>query len=195
MNTKNNQRSRDTDEKIVRAVYDIMMGEKKSIGKVTVREVCERAGINRSTFYAHYMDVFDVLEKVEKTMSENLTRSFLEQIDSGSDISQCFESLFEFIREYREFYKVYLNGSNRAGVIGLAWELMRDKLNNVTFQEFGFRSQRELEYHGAFFLFGMTAMIRQWVSDGCPESPREMCGILSRQYNTDRSLFDWGNEA
>ena len=59
MNVKNNRLNRETDEKIIRAVYAMMTQEHRPIGKITVREICERTGIHRSTFYAHYRDVFD----------------------------------------------------------------------------------------------------------------------------------------
>lgn len=191
MNVKNNQRARDTDEKIVRAVYQIMLKEKKPISRVTVREVCELAGINRSTFYAHYQDVFDVLESVERTMSQGLTESFLDQLEKGAGMGECFESLFAYIKKYENFYRVYLNETGRIGVIGIAWELLQDKLKTVSFREMGFASQEELEYHGEFFLFGMTAMVRRWVNGGCGETPRQMVEILERQYDVKRSLFNW----
>ena len=53
MNTKNNQLSRSTDEKIMRTVYRKIIEDHKSVSRITVREVCEEAKINRSTFYAH----------------------------------------------------------------------------------------------------------------------------------------------
>ena len=76
MNVKNNRLNRETDEKIIRAVYAMMTQEHRPIGKITVREICERTGIHRSTFYAHYRDVFDLVEKVERGMSRQLTETF-----------------------------------------------------------------------------------------------------------------------
>ena len=40
----------------------------KSIEKITVREITDRAGYNRATFYLYYRDVYDVLEQVEDTV-------------------------------------------------------------------------------------------------------------------------------
>ncbi len=42
--------------------------EKKPINKITVKEVCELAELNRATFYAHYTDCFDLLESIENEM-------------------------------------------------------------------------------------------------------------------------------
>ena len=192
MNTKNNQRSKETDERIVRATFLAMMEGKKPVSKVTVREVCERAGINRSTFYAHYLDVYDVMEQVEKTMAAGLTQRFLEILDSGGSISRCFLALFEYIREYREFYTFYLTESNRTGVIGVAWEMLSDRVQSITPQDFGYTSQQEMMYQGTFFTFGLTAVIRAWVTQGCQETPQQLLEFLGRQYSPNLKLFQFG---
>ena len=192
MNTKDNQRSKATDERIVRATFAAMMEGRKPVSKVTVREVCERAQINRSTFYAHYLDVYDVMEQVEKTMAAGLTQRFLEILDRGGNIGECFLALFEYIYEYRDFYRFYLSESNKTGVIGVTWDLFQDRLTGLKPEDFGLSSQEEMVYQGAFFTFGLTAMIRHWVERDCPETPRQLLEFLGRQYSPDRQkLLFW----
>ena len=191
MNTKNNQRAKDTSERIVRAVYRAITEENKPLSRITVREICQEAAINRSTFYAHYQDVYDVVEQVEKTMSERLTTTALETLDRAASISDLFERVFEFVREYRVFYTVYLQQMHRAGVIGVAWDLLRERTSQLSHEQLGYHSREEMEYAGIFFINGMTAMLRHWLETGCRETPRELVEILTRQYTPDRSLFEW----
>ncbi len=191
MNTKNNQRARNTNETIVRVVLGIMTNENKPVSGITVREVCERAGINRSTFYAHYLDVYDVVERVERTMSEGLTKSFLRKLEEGQGMGSCFEALFEFVREYRQFYRLYFQTTGRSGVIGVAWELLQDRTQALSYESFGYRSEEEMRYHGEFFIHGLSAMLRHWIERDCRESPQEMLDILARQYNPKMNLFTW----
>lgn len=192
MNTKNNKRAKDTDEALIRAFFSAFQ-KKGSVGRVTVREICDEAGVNRSTFYAHYVDVFDLMERVERHMAESLTDSFLSQMEKG-DIGACFESLFAFVKEYREFYQLYFNrsaGNTNLSVIQLARETYMDRLEELSWRKLGFASPEEMGYHEDFYLAGMSAMLRRWVNSGCKESPREMCEILGRQYNPNRELFEW----
>ena len=184
MNTKNNQLSRATDEKIIRAVFFFIEQEQRPLSRITVREVCERAGINRSTFYAHYMDVYDVVEKTEATMSRRLTEAFLEQLDQGAPMEAGYLSLFRFIQQYQQFYRLYLNETGKTGVIGVAWDLLSDHLSRISPKDFGFSSEKELTYQGAFYLYGLTAMIRLWLNGGCEESLEEMVGCLKNQYRS-----------
>ena len=158
MNTKNNKRGRDTDEKIVRAMFRVMTRENKALSRVTVREICQEAGINRSSFYAHYQDVFEVMERVEATMAKGLTEAFVEKLDHGSGIGECFEAMFAYIGENRGFYSFYFTETNRTGVIGVAWELLQDRLQRLNYREFGFQTEEEMQYHGEFFLFGMCGV-------------------------------------
>ena len=127
MNVKNNRLNRETDEKIIRAVYAMMTQEHRPIGKITVREICERTGIHRSTFYAHYRDVFDLVEKVERGMSRQLTETFFRKLDEKAPARDCFAEIFAFIREHREFYLYYLAESRQYGILQLAWETVRDR--------------------------------------------------------------------
>ena len=189
MNTKNNQRSKSTVENIVRSTFAIMMAENKPVSRITVREVCEQARINRSTFYAHFLDVYDVVEKVERTMAEGLTERFLQKLEDGEGMDACFAALFEFVREHRLFYRLYFGAAGRSGVIGVAWDLLQDKTEGLSYEQFGYRNEEELKYHGEFFIYGLTAMLRRWIERDCPETPRELFDILARQYNQRISLL------
>ncbi len=182
MNTKNNQRSRDTDERIIRAVYAAITEEHRPLDRITVRAVCETVGINRSTFYAHFQDVYDVVERTERSMGEKIALSALEAVDEGAPLEGVFERVFAFVGEHRAFYHAYLGVMHRSEVIGVAWDLLSERTNRLRFDQLGFRSQAEMEYMGVFFFHGLSAMLHQWIENGCRESPREMVDLLVRLY-------------
>ncbi len=194
MNVKNNRLNRETDEKIIRAVYAMMTREHRPIGKITVREICERTGIHRSTFYAHYRDVFDLVEKVEKSMSRQLTETFFRKLDEKAPARDCFAEIFAFIREHREFYLYYLTESGQYGVLQLAWETIRDRASAAVRADpgwFGAQSMEEMEYHGVFFLVGMTAVVRMWLQKGCPEEPEALYDLIRRQGAVQEAMTGW----
>jgi len=193
MNVKNNRLNRETDEKIIRAVYAMMTREHRPIGKITVREICERTGIHRSTFYAHYRDVFDLVERVEKSMSRQLTETFFRKLDEKAPARDCFAEIFAFIREHREFYLYYLTESRQYGVLQLAWETVRDRAAAVSAgpEKFGAQTTEEMEYHGVFFLVGMTAVVRMWLQKGCPEEPEALYDLIRRQGAVQEAMTGW----
>ena len=67
---KSDHRVRMSQRMIRRAFLDLL--KKKPIQNITVKEVCEEAGIHRGTFYAHYKDLYDLLHQIEAEMTKNL---------------------------------------------------------------------------------------------------------------------------
>ena len=193
VNVKNNRLLRATDEKIVRTVYAMMTQEHCPIGKITVREICQRTGIHRSTFYAHYRDVYDLVERVERSMSRQLTETFFRKLDEKAPARDCFAEIFAFIREHRDFYLYYLAESGQSGVLQLAWETIRGRAAAAGAEPglFGAHSQQEMEYHGVFFLVGMTAVVRLWLQKGCREEPGEVYDLLLRQGAVQEQMLNW----
>ena len=170
-----------------------MVQEHRPIGKITVREICERADIHRSTFYTHYQDVYDVVEKVEANMSRQLTETFFRKLDEKASARECFTELFTFIRTYREFYLYYLTESKSFGVLQLANDMIHERYYGADAlpQAFGASSEEKMAYHGAFFLFGMTAVVRMWLKNGCREEPEALYDLLYRQGAVQQGMIGW----
>ena len=78
MNTKNNQRTRLSKMLFKNALMDLLK-EKGSINKVSVRELCDRSDLNRSTFYAHYQEPNDLLIEIETELLD-ATEEYLNNI-------------------------------------------------------------------------------------------------------------------
>ena len=60
--------------------------EKKPVNRITVRELCEMAEINRATFYTHYADVYDLLEQLEQKALEEIRMRACEARDRGENL-------------------------------------------------------------------------------------------------------------
>ncbi len=84
MNIKNNQRTRLSKILLKNALMDLL-GEKGSVTKISVRELCERAELNRSTFYAHYSEPKELLEEVENELLD-ATQDHLKKIGAENDL-------------------------------------------------------------------------------------------------------------
>ena len=191
MNKKDNRLTRETDEKIIRSVYFMMTKEHRPISRITVREICEQADIHRSTFYAHYRDVYDLVERVEQNMSRHLTEAFLRKLDEGAPARECFIEILTFICDHSEFYLYYLTESGNSGVLQLAWNMISERFSSVLPERFGVSTYDEMKFHGAFFLFGLTAVVRLWLQDGCREKPEELYDIIRRQGSVQNAMTEW----
>lgn len=182
MNTKNNRRVQNTHERIIRAVYSFIWDEHRPLSKITVREVCEHAQINRSTFYAHYQDVFDVAERVEQRMAEEIQTQFLAHLTGEDFMRQGFTAMFRFFQTHRQFYLIYLAESNRSHTLELISNLFAEQQNRIKPEEFGYTTAEQLHYAQEFFKAGLSQLVYCWLQGGCKETPEELYHVLQTPF-------------
>ncbi len=151
--------------------------EKKHLSQVTVKEVCERAEINRSTFYRNYLDIFDVYEQME----EELVSSAFEKMEIEEGRYKMLELIYENRTFYKEFFASRLESRYIKGIIEKMYEEMKAYLiKNGTYDEKQFKILYRYNYYGAI------GVIREWLLEDCPEEPREfgdiLYGVVEKQY-------------
>lgn len=185
MNTKGNQRTVQTEQKIKWVFLELL--KEKDISRISVSEICERAEIHRTTFYVHYRDVADLMEKLVGEMYKRITGFFGQ--DGRSVSADGFLRLFEMIRSQKAFFMTYLEAGGRLelGYDRLPAEL-RKRVDEIT-KRMDYESEEELLYHQTFFCEGLSAVIRRWIKRGCQESPEEMRRIVIREYHPEEELF------
>ena len=70
MNKPNNKRRKISQEKIEKAFVNLV--QEKEIKEISVTEICKIAKLNRSTFYANYLDIYDLADKVLEKIEDNV---------------------------------------------------------------------------------------------------------------------------
>ncbi len=168
MNTKNNKRRRESVEKIEKAFMELL--QERELKEITVSDICKKTELNRSTFYANYIDIYDLAdhlrEKLEKEFSELFT-------DEDTREATGAVKMFTHIRDNQLFYKTYFK-------LGYD-EKSQVMIHDAKRAESDFDNQY-LKYHIEFFRNGINAMIKMWLAGGCVETPEEMDAILKAEY-------------
>lgn len=170
MNTPNNKRRRESCQKIEKAFMELL--QSKNLSEITVSQLCKITGLNRSTFYANYMDIYDLADKLRKALEDNFEQMYSAEIEQGFN-SNDYLRLFRHIYENRLFYRTYLK-------LGYAHEYRIFTYDTALAREhFG---NRFIEYHCEFFRAGITKIIEMWLEGGCKESPEDMEEIIKSEY-------------
>ena len=188
MNTKGNQRFIETKQNIENVFQELLKEEE--VSKITVSEICRRAGIHRTTFYGHFEDVNDLMQKMIQDMYRQMMEHFI--VDERLWLDDGFLNLFKLIRENKSFFKGYLESGS---LQNLTFKVFPERLrNNMVYlqKEMGFDSEAELYYHQMFFSEGLKAVIRLWISRDCEESPEEMCRFIDKEYPPNKAFFSRG---
>lgn len=165
MNTKNNKRKRESVEKIERAFINRLIS--KEINQISVTDICKESGLNRSTFYANYLDVYDLADKLRAKLEKDFDNQFKDQAN------QSALTMFQHIYENQIFYKIYFK-------LGYD-ERHQTYVYDISRAEQDFKN-RHLDYHIEFFRNGLNAIIRMWLNGGCKETPEEMAEIIKSEY-------------
>lgn len=173
MNEKD-ARVRYTKEMIRKSFLELL--KEKPAAKITVKELCEKSGINRATFYKHYADVYDLLEKLEQQFLEEERKS-LESLNLNS-LENMYRVTLLSLKENKETW-IGLAGWNgdphftvrQMEVIrSFSLPLLQKKLPKLS------EEKQKLVY--AYLMQGAGSVIYSWVREGAP-SLDETVHVLS----------------
>ena len=103
MNVKNNRRRRESQEKIEKAFIELI--QTREIQEIAVADIIRMTGLNRSTFYANYLDIYDLADKIRKKLEEDFSSMFTEASDDNEQNGSL--KMFRHIYENQIFYKTY----------------------------------------------------------------------------------------
>ena len=151
---------------LIRKEFTQLLKE-KPVQSITVRELCERTGINRSTFYNHYQDVYDLLEQIENEMLGETQRAPEKHFSrKRSDVDEPFRGDFPLSYGKLGHMRHHAGGKRRQAFpfqnVGNGQGKLREKLFTVLSPRLAganrgflcFRQQRlsgaddELDLHG-----------------------------------------------
>lgn len=177
MNTKNNRRKRASMQKIERVLVELL--QTKELNQIRVSDICKKAGINRSTFYANYEDIYGLADAIKEKLEAQVAELYKDEISKGYN-SNNYLILFQHITQNQIFYRTYfkLGYDEKYQILGYDHKLAQKHLDN-----------RFIEYHMEFFKSGLTRIIKLWLQNGCRETPEEMLEIVKSEYQGREALF------
>ncbi len=154
----------------------------KSISAITVKEICEEADINRSTFYAHYSDQFDLLDKVEEEIIQDMIK-YLNQynFDKEDETLQMTEKLLEYIVTNKDVCHTLLNEN----VDTAFQQKVMDIVHRYLMKNWagGSLDENVSEYFSTFIISGSIYVIKRWLKNGMDKPPRELAELVNNIIN------------
>ena len=169
MNVKNNKRRRESQEKIERAFIELL--QTREIKDIAVSDLIKMTELNRSTFYANYMDIFDLADKTRGKLEKDFSSLFADY-DYFNEHSGALK-MFTHIKENQLFYQTYFKLCYDDKHLISIYDARRAEKEQI---------DRNIKYHIEFFRNGLNAIIKMWLADGCQESPEEMAEVLKQEY-------------
>lgn len=163
--------------------------EKKPFEYITIRELCEEAGVNRSTFYLHYENTSDVLKEATAYVLDNFASYFSVDAESiTSKFANCDLQELNFINEkYLHPYLSFIKENQQlfSAVLsqpaifdsGAIFQRLFDNIFKPILDRFHF-PRDEQHYVMMFYLNGITAIITEWLKEDCQKSIADISTII-----------------
>lgn len=153
----------------------ITLLKEKPISSITVKEICENADINRSTFYAHYSNPFDLLEQIEEEIITDLN-SYLSQynFEKEEEALQMTEKLLEYVASKHDIFRTLLNENRDHSFERRIMDVARTFLDNH--EDIPDISA----YAGTFVISGSIYVIKHWLANDMDQSPKQIAQLINR---------------
>lgn len=158
MNKKQPETTMKTKETIKQAFWELY--KEKKIEKITVKDITTKAGYNRTTFYAYFIDVYDVLDQIEEDLMPGS-----EHLPPTSEINnKSYDFVGDLISTYEvnsDYYSVLL-GENGDPSFAIKMKNVFKSMMMQTLKEQVTMSEVEIDYALEFLIGATLSIIKHW---------------------------------
>ena len=163
-------------KKVIRECFFELLKE-NPLNRITVKAICEKADINRTTFYRYYKDPFDLMEQIENEM---LTAFRIHaKATMPIDMKKALETMFSAVIHNQEMYLILISdNADRSFIQKMileTYDLFKDSL--ATNYPFLSDNQRRWMYY--YIAQGSVGITIDWLNRGMKETPAEMADFIT----------------
>ncbi|SEL26460.1 transcriptional regulator, TetR family [Ruminococcus sp. YRD2003] len=150
----------------------------KELHKITVQEIADRADVNRVTFYKHYLDVYDLYDKIEEDVLVELGLLILQLDELRSE--EFFSCLIGYIRDNKSVFGMIFSRNGTNDLREKFGKLMEGLFRKLISEQKDSRlNDGHIEYLSCYRAQGCIAVVEKWVLGGLSEPESFIVGILS----------------
>ena len=147
----------------------------KSVQDITVCELADKVDISRGTFYLHYKNVFDMLEKIEQEMLEELATTIRDvPIGTREQPFSLVSPCYQFFAQHAELTTVLMGPHGDWGFFRRAGHLIKARSLDdwkILYPEL---TPKMTDYLFSFIFGGSLHMMEVWMIGGQKETPEQM---------------------
>ncbi len=155
---------------------------KHDINEITVKDLTEAADINRSTFYIHYKDIYDLLASIEAELLEEFDELLSCNMDSSADVHSqilpVLTALYHRLYEHKGLVSAFLGPHGDVSFIYSLQELLSSKITAWWTEDSPDPSLSP--FYSAFCFSGCIGIIKEWIKTGYKKKPDEMAEITAK---------------
>jgi AcrR family transcriptional regulator len=172
-NASEDQRVYKTQMLIRGALCELM--QTKSANEISVRELTEKIHISRGTFYLHYRDIFDLVEKLELDILQSLDKVLSRGLDGAEKtMRRTTIEMFDFFAQNADVCIVLLGTNGNISFLERLTSIVKERSLEHWILQHDNPDSKYVDYLHPFIAAGCVALLSTWLCSGMKETPEEM---------------------
>lgn len=154
----------------------VQLMQTEHISSISVKSLCELADVNRSTFYSHFKDQYDLLGSIEREVLDKIKEDLKKQdFKANRPVSlQVLTRILEYVEENADLFRALLSDNCdplfQREIMNIADVLPLERQEDV--------DERTMEYMTIFGITGCVSVLQKWLQDGTPEPPTKIAELV-----------------
>ncbi|GEM_PF-809979 len=155
----------------------INMLKTHNINKISIRELCQVAEINRTTFYNHYGSQYDVLNEIADMYIQNTSFAVMNDLAAGKNIDECLTQVLQYMKDNLEFAKLILNQDNYDLLTHITISL--PQFDHMVIKHLPENLDlEEKKAIASYVQYGTVRLLKEWILTDCLKSPEEVTRLI-----------------
>lgn len=166
----------------------ISLLKEKDLEYITVKEICQKAGVNRSTFYLHYETIADLVNEAVEMVNQRFSAYFAEKKGIAEEIGHTSlsnlilikqEYLYphlRFVSEHKDLYRVAFRNPMEMQA-NLKFDYIKKHIVEPILQRFDV-PEAYWKYYIAYYIKGTAAIVREWIAADCRDSIEMIASVI-----------------
>lgn len=151
--------------------------QQKPVSKITVTELCQMAQINRATFYKHYLDVPQLLEKLEEDLFEQIREMFK---DHAENMETMLLDMMNYTRREWERFMALGSENGDPNLMMKTFLLCYENAYPLVEQSMPGLSEVQRQMVFQFMSQGAGGILTWWIKDGMKEDPEAVVAMIMK---------------
>lgn len=167
----------------------IALLEVKDLEYITVKEICEKAGVNRSTFYLHYETITDLVNEAMESVDTRFLSYFAQDTKdiwdkiNGNELNELIlitqdylKPYLRFISDNRNVYRASFRNPNNMQA-NIRYGNLKKYILEPILEKFGVSGKIQ-QYYIVYYIEGIAAIIKEWLNRDCSDSVEVIAAVI-----------------
>lgn len=167
--------------------------QEKGFDKISIKELCELAGINRGTFYSHYKDLNELQNKIYDEFLDSFQNAFLPNLNNANKATLTSEemilSILSFLEQNKDLCIIMLHSQKRDEFINQLAEIGKNIVTAIYPKVLKIENMIDIELFYHFVSGGSIEILIQWISQGCEAKANILASKLNKLIKSALSYF------